>query len=65
MVATVATRTSVSLPSIVVVNWPSWERRFSTMLMPAMILMRLTSPTPMVTGSSRTSLRAPSMRKRT
>ena len=48
MVATVATRTSVSFPSMVVVNWPSWERRFSTMLISAMILIRLISPTPMV-----------------
>ena len=65
MVATVATRTSVSFPSIFVVNWPSCERRFSTMLISAMILMRLISPTPMVLGSSRTSLSAPSIRKRT
>ena len=65
MVATVATRTSVSFPSMVVVNWPSCERRFSTMLISAIILIRLMSPTPMAVGSSSTSLSAPSMRKRT
>ena len=51
IVATVATRTSTSLPSIVVVSWPSWGRRRSTMFIPAMILMRLTSPSPMAAGS--------------
>ena len=65
MVAAVATRTSMSLPSISVVSWPSWGRRRSTMFMPAMILIRLTRPTPMAAGSMRTSLSAPSMRKRT
>ena len=32
------------LPVDVLVNWPSCERRFSTMLISAMILMRLISP---------------------
>ena len=50
IVATVATRTSTSLPSISVRNCPSWGRRRSTMFMPAMILMRLISPTPMEDG---------------
>ena len=62
IVATVATRTSTSLPSISVRSWPSWGRRRSTMFMPAMILMRLTRPTPMDEGSVRTSLSAPSIR---
>ena len=65
MVATVETRTSTSLPSIWVVSWPSCGRRRSTMFMPAMILIRLTRPTPMEAGSVRTSFSAPSMRKRT
>ena len=50
MVATVATRTSTSLPSMLMVSWPSWGRRRSTMFMFAMILMRLTSPGPIAAG---------------
>ena len=65
MVAVVATRTSTSLPSTVVVSWPSWGRRRSTMFIPAMILMRLTSPRPIAAGRTRISFRAPSMRNRT
>ena len=65
IVDTVATRTSTSLPSMLVVSCPSWGRRRSTMFMFAMILMRLTSPGPIATGSWRISLSAPSMRKRT
>ena len=42
-VATLATRTSTSLPSITVENWPSCGLRFSTMFMPLMIFRRLLS----------------------
>ena len=62
MVAPVATRTSSSRPSITVANWPSWDRRRSTMFIPAMILMRLTSVGPMAAGSDRTSWSVPSTR---
>ena len=62
MVASVETRTSTSRPSMSVRSWPSCGRRRSTMFMPAMILIRLTSPTPIEAGSVRTSLSAPSIR---
>ena len=65
MVAVVATRTSISLSSTIVVNWPSCGRRRSTMFIPAMILMRLTRPRPIAAGRTRISLSAPSIRKRT
>ncbi len=50
MVAMVETRTSMLMPSTSVVSWPSCGRRRSTMFMPAMILIRLTSPSPIDAG---------------
>jgi len=64
MVAVVATRTSSAFPSTEVVNWPSCDRRRSTMFIPAMILMRLMSAGPISPGSVSVSWRAPSMRNR-
>lgn len=64
-VATLATRTSTSLPSITVENWPSCGRRFSTMFMPLMIFKRLVSAACTPIGRENVSTRWPSMRNRT
>ena len=64
MVAVVATRTSRERSSTVASNWPSWERRRSTMFMSARILMRLTIDCAIDAGRFTTSCSAPSTRKR-
>ena len=64
-VPALATRMSTERPSISIAICPSWGLRRSTMFMPAMILIRLTSPAPMLSGRTSASCSAPSMRKRT
>ena len=63
-VGTVATRMSTSLPAIFRRIRPSWGRRFSAMLRPAMILTRATMLGWWALGARFTSCNTPSTRLR-